>query len=114
GDDLGVRVQRLDRALRRIGLPLAERLRRVRDLALQVRRVDLVVVDDSEAADTGGGEIEARGRAEAARADQQDARLEQLQLPFDADLGDQDVPAVARALQPAHPDPRGDRKSTRL
>jgi hypothetical protein len=48
--------------------------------------------------DACGGEIEGSGRAEAARADQEHARVEQLQLPFLADLGDQQVAAVAGAL----------------
>ena len=44
-------------------------------------RVDDVHVDDAERADAGGGEVE-RGRgAEAAGAEQQDARVEKLQLP---------------------------------
>ena len=98
GHDLDVGVQRLDRALRRVGLPLAERLGRVRDLALQVRRVDAVVVDDAEPADAGGCEIEGGGGAEAAGADEQHARVEQLELTFVADLGNQQVPAVARPL----------------
>src|SRR4029077_14806540 len=48
--------------------------------------------------DARGGEIEAGRAAEAARADQEHARLEQLQLSLDADLWDQQVPAVPRAL----------------
>ncbi len=69
------------------------------DLALQVRLVHDVRVDDPDATDTGGSEIERRGRAEAARADEQDLRVEQLQLPLLADLRDQQVTAVARALR---------------
>jgi len=90
--------ERLERALRRICLPLAERLRRMRDLALEVRGVDAVVVDDADATDAGGCEIEAGRTAEPARADQEHARLQQLQLALDADLGNQQVAAVPRAL----------------
>ena len=68
------------------------------DLALEVRRVDGVVVDDPERADAGRGQVEGGGGAEPARADQQDPRLEQLQLALLADLGDQQVAAVAAAL----------------
>ena len=68
------------------------------DLALQVRGVDAVVVDDAEPADAGCGEVERGGGAEAAGAHEQDARLEQLQLAFLADLRDQQMAAVARAL----------------
>src|SRR5205823_11511005 len=46
----------------------------------------------------GRGEVQRRRRAEAAGADQQDPRLQQLQLTFLADLRDQQVTAVARAL----------------
>ena len=68
------------------------------DLALEVRLVDDVGVDDAERADARGREVERRRRAEAAGADQQDARVEQLQLALLADLGDQQVPRVAAAL----------------
>ena len=45
------------------------------------------------------GQVERRRRAEAARADQEHARVEQLQLPLLADLGDQQMAAVALALR---------------
>ena len=93
--DLHVGVERLDRLLRRLGLRLAEPLGRVDDLALQVGRVDDVVVDDAERPDAGGGQVERGGGAEAARADQQHARVEELDLALLADLGDQQVAAVA-------------------
>ena len=74
---------------------------RVGDLALEVRLVDDVRVDDPERADAGGREVERGGRAEAAGADQEDPRVEQLQLALLADLRDQQVAAVARrALRP--------------
>ena len=76
------------------------------DLALEVRLVDDVVVDDPERADAGGGEVERRGRAEAAGADQQDARVEQPQLALLADLRDQQVAAVA-ASRCSGPSERG-------
>ena len=68
------------------------------DLALEVGLVDDVRVDDAERADSGGGEVERRGRAEPARADEQDACVEEALLALLADLRDQQVPAVARAL----------------
>ena len=95
-DDVG--VERLDRALRREHLGLAERVGRVDDLALQVRVVDDVRVDDPERADTGRREVERRGRAEPAGADQQHAAAEQPLLAGLADLGDQQVARVAAAL----------------
>ena len=96
--DLHVGVERLERPLRGADLRLAEPVGRVHDLALQVRLVDDVGVDDAERADAGGCEVERRGRAEPAGADEQDARVEQALLPFLADLGDEQVAAVARAL----------------
>ena len=97
GDDLDVGVERLDAPPRRVGLRLAERVGRVRDLALEVRLVDDVCIDDPDPADARGREVERGGGAEPARADEQDARVEQAQLALLADLGDQQVPAVARA-----------------
>ena len=69
------------------------------DLALEVGVVDDVGVDDAERPDARRGEVERRRRAEPAGADQQDARLEQPLLALLADLGDQEVARVARALR---------------
>ena len=70
-DDLDVGVQRGQRDPRRLGLRHADAVGGVQDLPLQVRVVDDVLVDDAERADAGGGQVEAGGRAEAARADHQ-------------------------------------------
>jgi len=70
----------------------------MQDLPLQVGLVDDVGVDDPERSDARGGEVERGGRAEAAGTDQEDPGLEQLQLPFFADLRDQQMAAVAGAL----------------
>ena len=87
-----------ERLLRRVDLALADAVHVVEDLALQVRRVDDVHVDDAERADARGGEVERGGRAEAAGAEEQHAALEQLLLAGLTDLGEQDVAAVAVAL----------------
>jgi hypothetical protein len=76
----------------------ANRVGAVQDLALQVGEVDLVGVGEGEASDSGGGEIERRRAAEAARADDQRARGAQLLLSFNADLRQQNVPAIAEKL----------------
>ena len=81
-----------------VDLRHADAARRVDDLALEVRDVDDVVVDDPERADAGGGEVERGRRAEPAGAEQQDLRVEQLLLALGADLGQQQVAAVALAL----------------
>ena len=98
GDDVDVGVERLERPLGRQHLRLSEGVRRVDDLALEVRVVDDVRVDDAERAHSGRREVERRGRAEPAGADQEHTRVEQLLLPFLTDLRDQDVPRVAGAL----------------
>ena len=54
---------------------------------------------DPERADARSGEVERRRRAEPARAEKQDARVEELHLAVLADLGDEQVPAVAGALR---------------
>ena len=99
GTTVDVGVEGLDRALRGVDLRLAEVLRRVDDLALEVRVVDDVWVDDADRPDACRGEVEGGGRAEAARADQQHARVEQALLALFADLRDEEVARVARALR---------------
>ena len=81
-----------------VDLRHADRLGRVDHLALQVGEVDDVVVDDAERADAGGREVERGRRAEAAGAEQQHLRVEQLRLALGADLGEQQVAAVALVL----------------
>ena len=68
------------------------------DLALEVREVDLVVVDDAERADAGRGEVQRDGGSQAACAQQQDLGVEQLLLALEPDLGDEQVARVAVAL----------------
>ena len=68
------------------------------DLALQVRHVDGVELDEAEPAHAGGGEVEPDGRAEPAGADHEDARVLQPPLPLHPDLGDDEVAAVAEDL----------------
>src|SRR5205085_12603809 len=61
GDDVDVRVQLRECLLGRVDLALADAIDVVQDLALQVRRVDDVHVDDAERPHTGGGEVHRRG-----------------------------------------------------
>ena len=98
GDDVDVGIQLFERLARGIRLALAQLGRRVQDLALEVRGVDAVVVDDSDPSNACGREVQRSGRAQAARPDQEDVRLEQALLPRDPDLRDQQVAAVARQL----------------
>ena len=94
----------------------ADPLGGVDHLALQVREVDDVVVDDPERADAGRGEVQRRRRAEPAGAEQQHLGVEQLLLALDADLRQQQVARVALALlggqRRAGPRPRSRGPST--
>src|SRR5688572_7528294 len=68
---------------------------RVQHLALQVRERNLVVIDDAERADAGGGEIEERRRTDPARADHKHARGPELRLALPADVAKHDMARVA-------------------
>src|SRR5436305_1782940 len=50
----------------------------------------------------GGGEVQARGRAQAARTDEQHLRLEQLLLPLLAHVVEHQVARVTRLLLAGH------------
>ena len=82
----------------RVDLRHADRIRPVEDLPLQVGEVDLVGICEGQPADAAGGEVERRRAAEAARADDERMGRAQPLLPFDADLVEQDVAAVAEKL----------------
>ena len=84
--------------LRRFDLALADPVGGVDDLALEVAEVDDVEVDDADRPDAGGREVERSRRAEPAGADEQRLRAEQRGLALRADLGDQQVAAVALLL----------------
>jgi hypothetical protein len=86
------------RLLGRVDLALADAVDVVQDLALQVRRVDDVHVDDAERPHTGGREVHGGGGAQAARAEEQHLRLEELLLAGLADLGQEHVAVVPVAL----------------
>ena len=71
GDDLDVGVQPASGALApRLDLRLAQLRGRMEHLALEVRLVDDVVVDDPEPPDPGRRQVERGGRAQPAGADQ--------------------------------------------
>jgi hypothetical protein len=76
----------------------------VNDLALQVGQVDVVVIAEREPPDAGRSEVERDRRAEPACADDEGMCGEQPLLAFDADLGQQDVAAVAQQLLVAEVD----------
>jgi hypothetical protein len=74
------------------GLRLADAFEVVRDLPLQVGEVHGVVVDDRDAADARGAQVQRHGRAEPAGADHQRVGRKQPLLTLHADFIEQDVP----------------------
>ena len=92
-------IDRGERQARALDLGGADACGRVDDLALQIREIDRVVVDDAERADPGRGKIEQERRAEPARADHQHARRHQPRLPLLADLVENQVAGVALELR---------------
>ena len=113
GDDLDLGVERVDRLLGRFDLALADPIGRVDDLALEVADVDDVEVDDADGPDARRGEVERGRRAEAAGADEQRLRAEQLRLALGADLGDEQVAAVALLLLGGQDDRRVEGRTRR-
>ena len=69
-------------------------LRAVNDLPLQVGEIDDIEIHEADSANSGRSQIKTERRAESARADQQNARLLQLQLTFHAHFGHDEVAAV--------------------
>ena len=86
-DDLHVGVERLDRSLRRSRLRDADPVGRVDHLALEVRRVDDVVVDDPDRPDAGGGEVERGRRAKPSGPQEEHLGAEEGDLALDPTSG---------------------------
>ncbi len=95
---MDVRVEGLQGFACRLHLGHADAVVGVQDLTLEVAQVDDVMVNQPERPDAGGGEIEGGRRPQAAGPDEQHLGVEQLGLPFFANLGQQEVAAVAREL----------------
>ena len=72
-----------------------DRGRGVQHLALQVRGVDDVVVHHAQVPDTGSGQVEQHGAAEAAGPDHQDPGGGEAALTLDPDAGQHGVTGVA-------------------
>jgi hypothetical protein len=71
---------------------------RVQDLPLQIREIDAVRIGEGQRSDPGGRK-ELRDRcAQSADTDDERASRREPLLRFDAELGKQDVPAVAKEL----------------
>ena len=96
--DVDQRVDLLDRVARALGLGPADVGLPVDDLALQVRLVDRVELDDAERADAGRGQVHEHRRAETAGADGEHLGVLQPLLPVHADVRDDQVAAVPADL----------------
>jgi hypothetical protein len=97
-NDAHIRVQGGECGARGFDFRRADGIGAVENLPLQVGEVDLVRIGDGELADAAGGEIERRGAAEAAGANDECVRRAQPFLPFDPYFVEQDVATVAEEL----------------
>ena len=98
GDQLGVAVETGDRGASGVRLGRADLAVIEKELALEVRPVDPVIVDDRQPADAGGSEILDDRGSDSARADDCDVSGEELFLPLSANLFQDDVTGVAVEL----------------
>jgi hypothetical protein len=94
--DLHQRVDLQDRVLGALRLGSTDVGLPVDDLTLQVGLVDDVEFDDADGSDACCGEVQQRGRPEAACADHQYAGVLEPLLTVDAEVGNDQVTAVAR------------------
>ena len=105
GRDRLHRDERVDRGEPRLGgrdLRLADIRCRVEYLALEVGEVDAVRIADRQRPDTRRDEKLGDRRAEPAGTDHENMRGGEALLRFDAELREQDVPAVAEQLSVVH------------
>jgi hypothetical protein len=72
------------------------------DLALQVGEIDAVAVADGDAPDAARCEIEKGRGAEPARAEDERVRREEALLRLLAELVQQQMPAISKALAIVH------------
>ena len=97
-DHLDERVHLEDRVLGALGLGAADVGLAVDDLALQVGLVDDVELDDADRADSGGREVQQCRRAETTGSDHQHPGVLQPFLTVQAEVGNDQVTAVAGDL----------------
>src|SRR5215469_10908888 len=96
--DPHARIDRGQRVARALYLERANSVGGVHDLPLQIGDVDAVGIGDAEGSDPGGRQVEEQRRAEAAGANDEDARGQQPDLPFFTDLLEDQVASVALEL----------------
>lgn len=86
-----IRVDRGNRLPGGIDLGLAYACLGVHDLALQVGEIDGVVVHDGQAAYSRAGQVQRHRGTQAARAQDQGMRIQQLLLPLDTQFIEEQV-----------------------
>src|SRR6185312_16334259 len=72
---------------------------RKQELALQVRQLHTIAIDDTEGTDPCCGEIHGSGRSQAARADDENARVFESFLPGRAELSEREVALIPVAFR---------------
>ena len=89
--DLHVGVDRLNGVFRAVDFLAADIAGAVQDLALEVREIDGIEINEANPADAGGGKVESDRGAESARSYTENAgRLDPF-LPLEGDLGHDEV-----------------------
>jgi hypothetical protein len=95
GDDFDVGIDFQQGAARGNGFGDADGIVTVYDLPLQIGEVDDITIAQRQLADAASGEVKRRRRPKAAGADNQCMGLIEFFLAFYAELGQENVPAVA-------------------
>ena len=95
GNDLDVRIDFGEAIFGRVQLRPPDVRLSVEDLAMEVRHVDVVEVDEPQLAHPGGGQVERHGRAQSPRAHDDDSRGLERPLALEPDFGQHEVTRVA-------------------
>ena len=96
--DVDIWVRIVQTFSRRFQFAAANVFRAVQNLTVQVRKIDIVRIDQSNRADSGRREIKRSGGTESAGANAQNARRFQSTLSLDADLRENEMARIAREL----------------
>src|SRR2546423_381252 len=96
--EVDVRIDILQPCARGLQLRAANCARPVQNLALQIGKIDVVVINKANCAKSGRREVQRDRRAQSTGADQQHTRRFQTALSILAYLGQEKVPAVPHPL----------------
>ena len=91
-----------------VSFELAYRVRAVKDLAMEVRGIHTVKINDADMADAGGGEVKSRRGTQAPHPDTEDLGSTNFLLANHAQLGQNDLPRIPphSVCVQFHPDER--------